>query len=91
MPTRIQVVIDEMERELFRREARKEGKSLSTWLREAGQKRLSARESTRRITSVKQLRAFFKQCDAQEKEHEPDWQEHLAVLEESYRSGRSVT
>jgi hypothetical protein len=36
MAVRIQVVVDEREREAFRAQARAEGRSLSGWLREEG-------------------------------------------------------
>jgi len=38
--TRVQVLLEKQEREQFRREAEREGLSLSAWLRRAGQDRL---------------------------------------------------
>ncbi len=38
--TRIQVLLDEAEREEFRRQAEREGVSLSAWLRRAARERL---------------------------------------------------
>ncbi len=90
MSTRLQVVLDEEERERFRRQAELEGQSLSSWLREAGRARLAARRA-RRLTSAEELRAFFKACDARERGREPDRAEHRAVIERSRRSGESPT
>lgn len=88
MAKRIQVVVDQEERELFGRQAKKEGISLSAWLRKAGHEKVASSETPRHITSIKELRQFFRECDAREKGKEPDWKEHLEMLEESHRSGR---
>lgn len=88
MSTRIQVVVDRQEREAFRARATAEGRSLSEWLREAGRQRL--REATpARLTSLDALDDFFAACDVAERDSgtEPDWREHLAVIEESRREG----
>jgi hypothetical protein len=88
MSTRIQVVVDPRERDAFRDRARAEGRSLSEWLREAGRQRL--RESVpARLTNLDTLDAFFAECDAAEEGlgHEPDWAEHLTLIEESSREG----
>jgi hypothetical protein len=90
MSSRVQVILDEAERESFRRRARAEGVSLSAWLRRAGRERLSAR-STASLGSARALRAFFASCDARERGKEPDWREHLEVIETSRRRGSSGT
>ncbi len=90
MATRVQVVLGQEERERFRRQAELEGKSLSSWLREAGRERLDTRRA-RRIASAADLNAFFRKCDARERGREPDWEEHQAVIERSRRSGQSPT
>jgi hypothetical protein len=90
MSTRIQVVMDEVEREAFRRAADREGLSLSDWLRRAGRERLRAAGEPG-LGSVEALRAFFEDCRRREGGREPDWQEHRAVIEESKASGRPVT
>ncbi len=87
---RVQVLLEEQEREQFRREAERQGLSLSAWLRRAGQERLEARRR-RRITSPRELRAFFRAADAREKGREPDWDEHEAVIARSKASGQSGT
>ena len=40
---------------------------------------------------VRELREFFREVDAREKGHEPDWEEHLAVMARSRASGGSGT
>ena len=90
MSTRVQIVMDEVEREAFRRAAAREGLSLSDWLRRAARARLEA-ASRPEIRSVEQLQAFFAECDAREQGEEPDWQQHLAVMEASRASGRGAS
>jgi hypothetical protein len=88
--TRIQVLVDDGEREQFRRQAEREGLSLSSWLRRAGQERLRSRQG-RRLSTVRELREFFREVDGREKGREPDWDEHLAVMARSRASGGSGT
>lgn len=85
MALRVQVIIDEEEKELFQRQAQTEGLSLSAWFRRAGKERL--RRGSPKLDSVEDLRAFFAACDAREKGRESDWDEHLSVIEASRRSG----
>lgn len=86
MTSRIHIVVDEEEKERFRRQAEREGKSLSAWLREAARARLSENEGAG-LDSAEQLRSFFEACDDRESAPEPDWQEHRSVIERSARSG----
>jgi hypothetical protein len=72
---RVHVLVDDGEREQFRRQAEREGLSLSAWLRRAGQERLEARQG-RRLSSLRDLKAFFRAADARETGREPDWEEH---------------
>jgi hypothetical protein len=88
--TRVQVLLQEAEREQFRRQAEREGLSLSGWLRRAGQERLRSRQG-RRLSTVRELREFFREVDAREKGREPDWEEHLAVMARSRASGGGGT
>jgi CRISPR/Cas system CSM-associated protein Csm2 small subunit len=88
---RVQVLIEENEREAFRQVAEQEGKSLSGWMRESALDRLEATKTAGKITSTADLRRFFKACDLREKGREPDWEEHLKVMEESRKTGRSGT
>jgi hypothetical protein len=87
---RIQVLIHPDERELFRRLADQRGLSLSAWLRDAALKQSVAESEVPRLRSVEDLRAFFAECDAREPGREPDWEEHLAVLDASKREGLGV-
>lgn len=90
MSTRVQVVIDELERETFRQAAAREGLSLSDWLRRAARDRLRS-ASQAKLQTVAQLRAFFRDCSAREQGEEPDWREHRAVIEESRAHGRPTS
>ena len=88
---RVQVLIEENEREAFRQVAEQEGKSLSGWMRESALDRLEATKTARKMTSSADLRRFFKACDLREKGREPDWDEHLKVIEQSRKTGGSHT
>ncbi len=90
MSTRVQVVMDELEREAFRQAAAREGLSLSDWLRRAARTRLQA-SPPRRLSSVEALHTFFAECDKRELGVEPSWEQHLVVIEESKARGRSAT
>ncbi len=90
MSSRVQILMDEVEREAFRRAAAHEGLSLSDWLRRAARDRLDAAQPPT-LASVEDLRAFFGSCDEREQGSEPDWQQHRAVIEESKASGRTAT
>jgi len=87
---RVQVLVDAAEEERFRRQAEREGLSLSAWLRRAGQERLEAK-GERRITSLRDLKAFFRAVDARERGREPDWEQHEGVISRSRASGQSGT
>ena len=81
--------LDEAEKERFRRQAEREGKSLAAWLRDAAREKLAAAERRPAIETVEELRAFFASCTSREKRREPDWDEHRRVIERSIRSGAS--
>lgn len=86
MTSRIHIVVDEEDKERFRRQAEREGKSLSAWLREAARARLAECRPAD-LDTPERLRAFFDACDDRESAPEPDWEEHLRVIERSARSG----
>lgn len=71
---RIQVVIDEAEREQFRACARAAGMSLSEWLRRLGRERIAASEA-RRLVTRDDLLAFFDEIkhDQEPGVSEEDW------------------
>jgi len=91
MAIRVQVVLDEPERQRFRREAAAAGVSLSAWLREAGRQRIQRHELETRFRGASDLHQFFRACDERESGVEPEWEEHLRVIDESRRGGASNT
>lgn len=88
--TRVQVLLDEDELARFRRQAQREGLSLSAWLRQAGQERLQSRRG-RRIQTVDDLREFFRAVDERESGSEPDWEEQKVKIARSRAAGQSGT
>lgn len=88
---RIQVLVDEKERETFRQLAAREGLSLSGWLRQLATHHAEHDSSQKRIGNLSELEQFFRACDLREKGkgREPDWDEHLVVMEHSRDEGRS--
>lgn len=90
MTIRVQVILDEADREAFRRRAEMDGLSLSAWLRQAGREKLAAHQPSP-IKTPAELRAFFAACDTREQGREPEWEEHLAVMDRSRSSGTAET
>ena len=89
---RVQLVIPDEHRDRFLHQARKEGLTLSAWLRAAARERLSRKQRSDPFESANDVEAFFRGCDALERDRpEPEWDEHLAVIGESRRRGRSST
>ena len=86
MSARIHLVIDERERDAFRARAAAKGVSLSEWLRDAARERLE-RERPMEIRTVADLERFFAECQATEPGKEPDWEQHLEVMQRSRRGG----
>jgi len=86
MQGRIHLVIDEREHEAFRARAAAQGVSLSAWLRDAARQRLE-RERPSAIESVEDLDHFFADRADAEAGTEPDWEQHLAVIDQSRRRG----
>ena len=81
---RVQLVIPDEDRDRFVRQAWSEGMTLSEWLRAAAHQRLEEQQRSRPLESPADLEEFFRACDALEgPEREPDWQEHLAVIDKS--------
>lgn len=92
--SRVQVIVDELDRERFRRQAEAAGMSLSSWLRQAGREKAAAESERERLRTVEELRAFFAATVQREDatgEREPEWSEHRAVIERSLRSGAAET
>ena len=66
--------------------------TLSAWLRTAARERLEQRQRTEPFGSPSDLEAFFRACNAfEDPKAEPDWGEHLDVIDESRRRGTSNT
>ena len=93
MKSRIHIVVDEAEKERFRQGAEREGKSLSSWLRDAARNRLESEPDRVALDTVEKLMSFFAECDARQEGEgrEPEWKDHLRVIESSIRSGASET
>ena len=85
---RVQLIIPDEDRDEFVAEARRDGISLSEWLRLAARERAERRRNEGRFHSLHDLEAFFDECDAAAGNgDEPDWEEHLRVAEKSRSSG----
>lgn len=83
---RVQLIIPDQDRERFVRQARREGVTLSAWLRAAAHARLE--EKKPRFSSEEDLWRFFRQCDARRGAGtEPDWEEHKRNIEASRLHG----
>jgi len=87
MSVRIQVILHEAERDELKRLAREDGVSLSSWLREAGRARAAAAKQKTVFRSASDLELFFAACDERESGREPDWKEHLRVIDNSRSQG----
>ena len=89
---RVQLVMPDADRDRFVNQARREGMSLSAWLRAAARERLETRQSVKLFKSPEDVKEFFRSCAAQEgPETEPDWSDHLRVINESRGRGVAVT
>lgn len=87
MSVRVQVILEDQEAATFKRQAGKEGKSLSAWLGEAGRMKLNSVADKRSLRTAAALKKFFRECAAREEGKEPDWEEHSRLIREGYRSG----
>jgi hypothetical protein len=88
MSVRIQVILDEKDAARIRSQARKESKSMSAWLREAGMDRLERSREKTQLDTPEDLKKFFARCDERnEPGVEPDWEEYKALIENGYRKG----
>ena len=89
---RVQLVMPDDDRDRFVHEARREGISLSAWLRAAARERLETLQSAKLFESPEDVEEFFRSCATLEgPETEPDWSEHLRVISESRGRGVAVT
>jgi hypothetical protein len=89
---RIQLVMPDEDRDRFVHEARKEGISLSEWLRLAARERVERSHRLARFATAEELAGFFERCDqSAEPGVEPDWEDHLEVIRGSRERGVSGT
>ncbi len=80
---RVKLVMPDEDHDRFFHQARSEGMTLSAWLQAAARERLEARQQIIPFASPAELERFFRTCDTLEgPEIEPDWHEHLAVINE---------
>jgi NAD-dependent DNA ligase len=82
---RVQVLLSEEEREALRRQAEREGRSLSGWIREAAIGKLEKIDES--IASAEELREFFAARRDEEPGQEPDWKDHLDTIHRSRQRG----
>lgn len=89
---RVQLIIPDEDRDKFAHQARTEGMSFSAWLRAAARQRLEERQRVALFESPAQLDEFFRECDALEgPDREPEWGQHMKVMEESRRRGQGAS
>ncbi len=84
---RIHFIVKETAKMRYRDQARREGKSLGEWFREAAEEKLASARP-RRFT-VEELREFAAKCDAMHPPgaREPDWEEIKRVIMDSKIAG----
>jgi hypothetical protein len=85
MSKRIQVILDDEDALQFKNHARKEGKSVSSWLREAGKKVIELNHSQGKLKDSAALKKFFQTINSKKEGTEPDWEEHKKLISEGYR------
>ena len=89
---RVQLVMPDADRDRFVDQARREGMSLSAWLRAAARERLETRQRVKLFEFPDDVKEFFQYCAALDcPETEPDWSEHLRVMNESRGTGVTGT
>ncbi len=89
---RVQLIIRDEQRSQYIHQARKEGLTLSAWLRCAADDRLKRNSRLDSFNSVADLEAFFAKCDKLNSDGtEPDWEQHLSVINETRGRGATST
>ncbi len=78
---RIHFLVKEVSKIQYQAQARREGKSLGQWLREAADEKLEAGRS-RKLFTPEELEEFFKKCNDLHEPggREPDWEETKELL-----------
>ena len=89
--SRIHFVVKETAKMAYQTQARREGKSLGEWLREAAEEKLAT--SRPRKFTVEELREFAARCDARHPPgaREMDWPEAKRIIAESKIAGLDTT
>ena len=100
----VHIEISDEEHERFLQQAEQDGITLSEWMKNAARKRCNERQvqeerrvhepfaSRKPFKSVEELEAFFRYCDTLEgPEREPDWEDHLEVINKGKMSGWADT
>ena len=89
---RIHLVVSEPDRTRYAAAARREGLTLSAWLRAAAADRLDRRAGAEPFRTGDDVWRFFKDRDAEtECGPEPDWEQHLEVMRASRSLGAAGT
>lgn len=85
---RVQLVIPDADKARFVLQARREGLSLSAWLRAAAKDRLAEKHNAKGFKSVEDMKAFFDEClEKAGPGPEPDWEEYKTIISESKMKG----
>ncbi len=85
---RVNLVIPDDDRDRFSYQARREGMTLSAWLRTAAHERLERAHRAKPFESPEDVKGFFRASDkAAGPGPEPDWKDHLDVIDRSRRHG----
>jgi len=85
MSVRVQVILAEEEAAEFRSRAQRESKSLSAWLREAGQRMLQKTKTKETLIKLETLAEFFEACGRREQGQEPDWLEYKKMISKGFQ------
>ena len=84
---RIHFIVKETAKTRYQDQARREGKSLGEWIREAADEKLTSARP--RKFTVEELREFNAKCDARHPPgaREPDWPEIKRIIADSKIAG----
>ena len=84
---RIHFIVKETAKTRYQDQARREGKSLGAWIREAADEKLTSARP--RKFTVEELREFNAKCDARHPPgaREPDWPEIKRIIADSKIAG----
>ena len=81
---RFQLIIRDEDKSRYIHQARKEGLTLSAWLRAAAEERFERKSRTDPFESIADMKEFFYKCDKLESDGtEPDWEQHLFVIQDT--------